>query len=160
LPANPSPTGVGEHATGQHRRPEKICIIGPHRRLEKICITGQLSFSQKLFSFPKPSIIGRKKKPEKNPLFFFPNTRFFFLCSSSKKKKRKDQRKNKKKQNRKKKSTKPGKTKPKLQILSSKIKSKQQIDSNASKIDSNASTIDSNASKLTLDSKLKPRRKG
>jgi hypothetical protein len=58
---------------------------------EKISIAGQLSFYQKLFSFPKPSITGQKKTPKQ------------------------------------KKSTKPEKTKPKLQILSSKIKSKQQI---------------------------------
>jgi hypothetical protein len=63
----------------------------PAFRPEKISIASQLSFYQKLFSFPKPSITGWKKTPKH------------------------------------KKSTKPEKIKLELQILSSKIKSKQQI---------------------------------
>jgi hypothetical protein len=80
-PANPPPTGAGEHATGQRWKTSFPAGKNQHRQL--------------LFSFPKPSITGRKKNQKKTPRQI--------------------------------KSTKPEKTKPKLQILSSKIKSKQQI---------------------------------
>jgi hypothetical protein len=84
-PANPSPTGAGEHATGQHRQSEN-----------------QLS---------------SWKKSASPATLFFPQTQHHWL----------EKKKNRKKTPKHKKSTKPRKTKPKLQILSSKIKSKQQI---------------------------------
>jgi hypothetical protein len=84
-PANPPPTGAGEHATGQYRWPETSFPArkNQHRR-PAFFLPKTLFFPQTQHRRPEKTR-KKKKKKKKNPLFFLPNPLFFFLFIQEKK---------------------------------------------------------------------------